>query len=181
MSALSDHAMAQATQRWVVDAARSTVEFQVKGFWGLSTVVGNFSRFDGSFTVGPEGRAVELVIDAASLDTGNRRRDEHLRSSDFFDVESHPEVRFTARDVTDAGNATLRVRGELEVAGRSVPLAFEAAVRELESELEVEVTTPVDHRLFGMTWSPLGMVRSPSALHVKARLAPRRDLLVEAA
>ena len=167
---VSDQATTQATQRWVVDPEESTVEFRVRSFWGLTTVVGHFSRFDGSYTVGPDGRAVELIIDAESLDTRNRRRDEHLRSNDFFDVDAHPHVRFTANDVTDAGNGTLRVRGELEAAGRKVLLSLEAPVRRLDGELEVEATTLVDQRLLGMTFSPLGMLRSPSALRVKARL-----------
>ena len=170
MSVLSDQETRTATRRWVLDPARSTVEFRVTNYWGLSTVVGHFTRFDGSYTVGPDERAVELIVEAPSLDTGNRRRDEHLRSSTFFDVESHPHVRFTANDVTGAGNGTLRVRGELEAAGRKVPLSFEAAVRVLDGELEAEATTLVDHRLLGMTFSPLGAVRSPSTLHVKARL-----------
>ena len=170
MSVLRDHATTPATQRWVVDPARSTVEFRVRNFWGLTTVVGHFSRFHGFYTVGADRRAVELIVDARSLDTGNRRRDEHLRSSDFFDVEQHPHVRFTANDVAEVGNGALRVGGELEAAGRKVPLSFEAPVRELDGELDAEATTPVDHRLFGMTWSPLGMLRSPSTLHVKARL-----------
>ncbi|HWT23385.1 MAG TPA: YceI family protein [Solirubrobacteraceae bacterium] len=168
MSLLSE----QATQRWVVDPARSTVEFRVPNLWGLATVAGRFSRFDGSYTDGPDGRAVELVVDAASLDTGNRRRDEHLRSSTFFDVEPHPHIRFSANDVTDAGKGALRMRGELEVAGKSVPLLVEARVRELPGALEVETTALVDQRRFGMTFSPLAMVRSPSTLHVKARLTP---------
>lgn len=170
MTALSDQATTQATQRWVVDPAQSTVEFRVENFWGLTTVVGHFSRFDGAYTVGPDGRAVELMVDAASLDTGNRRRDEHLRSSAFFDVERHPRVRFTANDVTHAGIGALRVRGELEAAGTKVPLSFKARVREVGGELEAEATALVDQRLFGMTYSPLGMLRSPSTLHVKARL-----------
>ena len=62
------------------------------------------------------------------------------------------------------------MRGELEVAGAKVPLSLEATVRELDGALEVEATTAVDQRDFGMTWSPLGMVRSPTTLHVKARL-----------
>ena len=95
MRVLSDQATTQTTERWVVDPARSTVEFRVRNFWGLTTIVGHFSRFDGSYTVGTDGRAVELIVDAGSLDTGNRRRDEHLRSSDFFDVEPLPHVRFT--------------------------------------------------------------------------------------
>ena len=126
MSALSEQATTQTTRRWVLDPARSTVEFRVKHLWGLATVEGHFSRFDGSYTVGPDRREVELIVDAGSLDTGNPRRDEHLRSNAFFDVERSPQVRFTAGDVTGAGNGTLRVRGELEAAGRKVPLAFEA-------------------------------------------------------
>lgn len=166
MSAASE----QATQRWVAEPARSTIEFRVRNFWGLSTVVGRFSRFDGSFTFGPDGRAVELIVDAGSLESGNPRRDEHLRSDAFFDAEQHPHVRFTADDVTDAGNGTLRVRGELEAAGRKVPLSLEAQMRDLDGELEIKATALVDQRLFGMTWSPLAMVRSPSTLRVKARL-----------
>jgi polyisoprenoid-binding protein YceI/ketosteroid isomerase-like protein len=171
MTVSSDHETMHKTQRWVIDPARSTVEFRVKNLWGLTTVVGRFSRFDGSYTVCPDGRAVELIVDAESLDTRNRRRDAHLRSSDFFDVESHPHVRFMANDISDAGNGTLRVQGALEAAGKKVPLSFEAAVREVDGQLEVEATTLVDQRLLGMTRSLLGMLRSPSALHVKARLA----------
>jgi polyisoprenoid-binding protein YceI len=172
MSALSDATPVGATQEWVIDPTRSTVEFRARGFWGLATVVGRFLRFDGSYTVGAAGQGVELVVEARSLGTGNRRRDEHLRSSDFFSVERHPHVRFTAKDVMKADNGTLRVRGELEAAGRKIPLSFEASMRELDGELEVEATTLVDHRLFGMTWSPLGMIRSPSTVHVRARLTP---------
>jgi polyisoprenoid-binding protein YceI len=162
-----------ATQQWAIDPARSTVEFRVKNLWGLTTVVGRFSRFDGSYTVGPTGRAVELTVDAESLQTGNHRRDEHLRSNDFFDVERHPRVRFTANDVTDTGDGALRVHGDLEAAGNKVPLSLEATVRRLDDELEVEATTTIDHRLLGMTWSPLGTLRSPSALRIKARLTSR--------
>jgi polyisoprenoid-binding protein YceI len=172
MRVLSEQETTPATRRWVVDPARSTVGFRVRNYWGLTTVVGHFTRFDGSYTVGPDERAVELIVDAGSLDTGIQRRDEHLRSSTFFDVEAHPHVRFTANDVTGAGNGKLRVRGELEAAGRKVSLSFEARVRVLEGELEAEATTLVDHRLLGLTFSPLGAVRSPSTVHVKARLTP---------
>jgi polyisoprenoid-binding protein YceI len=178
MSAFRYRETTQQMQRWVIDPARSTVEFRVRNFWGLTTVVGHFSRFDGSYTVSADGRVVELIVDAGSLDTGNRRRDKHLRSSAFFDVEAHPHLRFRANNVADAGNGALRVRGELEAARRKVPLTFEAPVRELDDELEVEATTLVDHRVFGMTFSPLGMLRSPSTLHVKVRLtsmAPERQ------
>ena len=58
------------------------------------------------------------------------------------------------------------------MAGAKVPLSLEATLRELDGALEVEASTTVDQRDFGMTWSPLGMIRSPTTLHVKARLKP---------
>ena len=160
----------QATRRWVVDPERSTVEFRVPNLWGLASVAGQFTRFDGTYTIGPNERALELIVDADGLDTGNRRRDRHLRSRAFLDAEEHPHIRFAADDVEAAGD--LRVRGELEVAGAKVPLSLEATLCELDGALEVEASTTVDQRDFGMTWSPLGMIRSPTTLHVKARLKP---------
>jgi polyisoprenoid-binding protein YceI len=111
-----------------------------------------------------------------SVDTGNRFRDRHLRSADFFDGEAHPHVRFTANDIVDLGNGTLDVTGVLEAAGKRVPLAFDTASRELGQELEA--TTSVDHQMLGMTHSPLGMLRHEHAStrgksHTDVRLTTR--------
>lgn len=169
MSAMPNHKRTQAVNRWVVDPARSTLEFRVKNFWGLATVVGHFTRFAGSYTASADSPEIEVIVEAASLNTGNRKRDEHLRSNVFFNAEAHPQIRFAATEIADVGDGTLRVRGELEVAGKKVQLSFVARTRELDDALEVEATTLVDHRLFGMTWSPFRMVRSPTIVHVKAR------------
>ena len=160
----------RAIRQWTLEPARSTVEFKVRHFWGLITVSGHFDRFGGTYIVGPDSRQIELTIDADSLDTGNRQRDKHLRSADFFDVAAHPRTRFRSNSVVDAADGTLHVSGELEAAGKTVPLNFDAAVREIRDELGIEATTTVDHRLLGMIWSPLGTLRSPATLHVKARL-----------
>ena len=157
-------------REWRLDPARSTAEFRVKHFWGLITVTGHFDRFDGVYAVSANGGRIELTIDADSLDTGNPRRDRHLRSSEFFDAEEHPQTRFRSTSVVDAGKGRLHVDGTLEAAGKSVPLSLDATVRELDGALEIEATTTVDHRLFDMTWSPLGTLRSPATLHVRARL-----------
>ena len=73
----------------------------MKTFWGLLTVRGHFDRFSGSYEVGPDGATIELTIDADSLDTGNANRDKHLRSTDFFRVAEHPQVRFTSTRVRE--------------------------------------------------------------------------------
>src|SRR5262249_10946530 len=77
--------------RWRIDPARSSLAFQVPHFWGLTTVEGRFERYDGTLEISAQP-AVELRIDAASLDTKRTARDKHLRSADFFDVEKYPQV-----------------------------------------------------------------------------------------
>jgi polyisoprenoid-binding protein YceI len=159
-----------APARWAMDSERTSVEFAVKTFWGLVTVRGRFDRFDGSYEVGPDGTKIELTIDSDSLDTGNRTRDKHLRSTDFFQVTEHPYVRFTSTRVHDLGGGILHVVGRLEAAGNVALLEFPATVRRVDDALEVEATTTVDHRRFGMSSGQLGMIRPPATLHVKARL-----------
>jgi polyisoprenoid-binding protein YceI len=156
---------------WTIDADDTAVEFAVKTFWGLGTVHGRFDRFGGSYEVGPEGPKIELIVDADSLDTGNRTRDRHLRSDAFFDVDGHPLVRFTSTRVHHVSDGILHVAGHLEAAGSSAWLEFPATVRETKHGLEVEATTTVDQQELGMSRGQFRMIRSPATLHVKARLS----------
>jgi polyisoprenoid-binding protein YceI len=159
-----------ASGRWPVESDGSFAHFAVKTFWGLVTVRGGFQRFDGSYEVDPHGASIEMVIDADSIDTGNEKRDGHLRSADFFGIAEHPQVRFTSTSVRDAGDGLLQVEGHLEAAGRVVPLQFDAALRKVDDELQLEATTAIDPRDFGMHRGLLAMIRPPARLHVKARL-----------
>ena len=170
MTAIDIEQRAIAPARWAIDSEHSSVEFAVKTFWGLATVRGRFDRFEGSYEVGPDGTKIELTIDAESLDTGNRTRDKHLRSTDFFRVTEHPYVRFTSTNVHDLGGGMLHVVGRLEAAGDAVLLEFPATVRRIDDALEVEATTTADHRRFGMSSGHLGMIPPPATLYVKARL-----------
>jgi|ERR1700677_368278 len=157
-----------ATGTWRVDPARSSVEFHVRHFYGLMTVKGHFERYEGILDLGSES-AVALTVDATSLDTKNAKRDEHLRSADFFDVEQHPQVRFLSDSAILEGD-TLKVRGQLHAAGTHVPLELDGKVRVVDGELEIEAVTHADHRQLGMTWSPLGILRTPSKLIVRGCL-----------
>jgi hypothetical protein len=65
------------------------------------------------------------------------------------------------------------VPGQLHAAGRQIPLALDATVREVDGELEIEAVTEADHRELGMTWSPLGILRAPTKLIVRGRLLRR--------
>ena len=157
-------------EEWTTDPGRTTVEFEVEHFWGLHAVRGRFQSFSGAYVVGPGGSAIELTIDAASVDTGCAARDRHLRSAEFFHAEEHPQVRFTSTRITGLGGGRVRVAGELEAAGRRVPLAFDASVRLTDADLEFEATATVDQSRFGMAEGPLRNVRRPATVRVKTRL-----------
>lgn len=160
--------------RWRLDPSASSAQFQVPHFWGLVTVKGHFERLDGRVEINDGGQIrMMLTIDATSLRTGIGKRDKHLRSADFFDTQSHPEVRFQSTSVSDLGEDRLRVEGQLEVAGGRVTLKLDPAFHQTDDQLDIEASTTVDQRLLGMTWSPLGMTKTPTTLTVHARL--RRD------
>ena len=159
---------------WRLDPARSSVEFHVPHFYGLVTVHGHFDRYQGTLNMSARP-AVELVIDADSLDTKQKQRDKHLRSADFFDVENHPQLRFASDTATLDGN-TLRVAGELHAAGMHIPLQLDATVTPIGEELEIDASALADHRELGMRWSPLGIMRAPSKLIVRGRLVRSEDL-----
>lgn len=153
---------------WLLDPARSRVEFRVPNFWGLAKVKGHFERYEGRLDLRATP-AAQLLIDAASLQTGNRRRDEHLRSSDFFAVEQHPQVRFTS-ETAQLDGQTLVARGPLEAAGKSLPVDLRATISVVAGEPVIEAQTTVDRGDFGMTWNRLGMIGASSTLLVKGNL-----------
>jgi polyisoprenoid-binding protein YceI len=156
------------TGEWRLDPARSSVEFRVRSIYGLVTVKGGFTRYRGTLDLAASP-AIELVIEADSVDTGNAKRDEHLRSADFFDAAEQPQLRFLAGAATLDGE-TLATQGVLHAAGGRVPLNLTATVRPVGDEFEIEAKAVVDQRELGMTWSPLGMVRAPAKLLVRGRL-----------
>ncbi|MGZ4216885.1 MAG: YceI family protein [Solirubrobacteraceae bacterium] len=155
---------------WQLDPQRSSVEFRAKSIWGLAAVKGHFDDYEGHLDLSADP-AIELTIDAASLETGNRKRDEHLRSADFFDVENHPRVRFVSDSVELQGD-TLKVHGRLSARDRSIPVELAAEVHEADGELQIEAATTAPHRELGMTYSPIGMIPPRSKLFVKAHLIP---------
>ena len=161
--------------RWSLDSDGSSVGFTVKTMWGLIPVRGRFDRFAGSYEVGRNGTTIELTIDADSIDTGNAKRDEHLRSPDFFDVGEHAQVRFRSTRVDAVGDEILHVVGNLEVAGIAEPLEFAVTVQPAGDGLALEARTTVDQRRFGMSSGLLGMIRRPATLHVDALLKHDAD------
>jgi polyisoprenoid-binding protein YceI len=153
---------------WRLDPSQSYIGFGARHFFGLKTVTGSFSRYQGTLDLRVKP-AVQLTVEASSLDTGNAKRDRHLRSSDFFDTDRHPQIIFISDEVAAEGEV-LRISGHLHVAGRVIALTADAAVLRAGGGFVVEAVTHVDQRALGMTWSPLGMLRAPSRLTVQASL-----------
>jgi polyisoprenoid-binding protein YceI len=157
---------------WRLDPDRSTIGFEAPHYWGLGTVRGKFTRYAGTLELGARP-AIELTIDAGSLQTGNSRRDRHLRSADFFMVDRHPYVRFVSDSARLVGDM-LRVRGQLLARGAELEVEVDAAVapNAAGDEYELSASTFVMHRWLGMTWNPLGITRPYSRLIVSGALMP---------
>lgn len=111
---------------WKIDLSHSAVEFSVRHLVGK--VRGQFKSFAGEITVGedPLASSVEASIDLASVDTGDEKRDAHLRSPEFFDVENNPTMSFRSTDIRTEGDG-YTVVGDLSLRGvtRSVELDLE--------------------------------------------------------
>ena len=108
-----------AAEQWNIDPAHSGAYFVVRHMV-VSKVRGAFTRWNGTLTVDeerPENSRVEVHIDAASVDTRDPKRDAHLRSADFFDVERFPEVTFRSTRVASRGSDRLQVIGDLTIHG----------------------------------------------------------------
>ena len=108
------------TMAWKVDAPHTAVTFDVKHFF--TPVKGQFNDFDIELTYDPEmpeNSTVRVRIPVASIDTGNERRDSHLRSGDFFEAERFPDITFHSESVTRVSDTELLVRGPLSIKGET--------------------------------------------------------------
>jgi polyisoprenoid-binding protein YceI len=155
---------------WSLDAAHSSASFRHKSIWGLVTVHGTFSDLAGSAEILPDGSARgRLDIGAASLDTKNAKRDKHLKSTDFFNVETHPRIIVDVRRATRAGD-TVTAAGELTAGGVTRPLDFTATVTEATADaVTLRAEIKVDRASFDMTWNQLGMLTGLATVTVVAR------------
>jgi polyisoprenoid-binding protein YceI len=154
---------------WTLDAARSEIGLKSKSVWGLASVKGVFREVTGSGTVSATGDVAGTVtVAAASVDTKMKKRDDHLRSADFFDVANTPDITFTAEQVTPSG-ADVTVAGTLTVAGRTRPASFTARVSVPEAgQVDLDGELQVNRSDFGLTWNQLGASSMHNTITVHA-------------
>ena len=155
---------APAVRTWTIDAAHTTVEFAVKHMM-FTTVRGRFKTFGGTITIdeaNPDRSKVEVNIDASSIDTGVTDRDAHLRSADFLDVATHPQITFRSTKVEGAHRQAgdrFKVTGELSIRGKSIPVTLDASFEGSgkdpwgNEKAGFSAKTEIDRREWGLTWN----------------------------
>src|SRR5262249_23127006 len=116
---------AAANETYKFDQSRSTIGFSVHQY--LGTTHGKFTKFDGKIEIDrehPEHSSVTARIDVHSIDTGIVKRDNHLRSPEFFDVEKYPEIAFKSRSVRQIGAQEGDIVGDLTMHGVTKPITL---------------------------------------------------------
>lgn len=132
---------------WVVDPVHSRIGFAVKHL-GINTVRGRFDDFEGTLelTDGFGTAIVTGVIEAASVDTRFAMRDEHLRSPDFFDVESHPKISFVSTAIAPIGGERFEPSGEITIRGVTKTIVLEGDARHCDRSVRQRTRWTECHR-----------------------------------
>jgi len=153
---------------WTLDTARSEVRLKSRSMWGLAPVKGVFREVTGNGKVSADGDVTgTITVAARSVDTKNKKRDEHLRSADFFDVANHPDITFTV-DGIKPGNGGVRVTGSLAVRGRTRPVSFDAMISSADGETWLDGEVQVNRADFGLIWNQMGMASMRNTITVHA-------------
>lgn len=151
-----------AATKFDVDSAHSNVDFTIKHL--MSQVRGSFSDFSGEFSFdekkGADLKDVKFTIKAASVSTANAKRDEHLRSPDFFDVEKNKDITFVGKKVTSSGKNKFKVEGDLTLHGVTKPATFDVQYSGSTTHpftgkpaLGFTATTKINRKDYGMVWN----------------------------
>jgi polyisoprenoid-binding protein YceI len=146
--------------RWTVDPRHSAVEFAVKHLM-IATIKGRFREFEGAMEV--QGATGDVrghgVVKVESIDTAEPTRDDHLLSSDFFDVERFPEIRFTVREVEPIEEGRYRVHGAVRIRGVRRELTLDAIVSGPardpwgDERLALDLSGVLNRKDFGLRWN----------------------------
>jgi polyisoprenoid-binding protein YceI len=158
---------------WEIEPNAGHLRFQARGMFGLATVKGTFGTYDGELVADHAGASGELRIHASALDTGNNKRDTHLRSPDFFDVETHPTVTFTLTDIAATVDGALQAAGTLKIRDNTLALTTPLTVEIQGDKLHLRTTISVDRAAAGLGWSKMGMIKGPAHLDAHVVLSQR--------
>jgi polyisoprenoid-binding protein YceI len=154
----------QTTTTWNIDAAHSQAAFVVKHMM-ITKVRGRFSALEGTIQLNeedPSGSAVDVTLDASSIDTRNEDRDAHLRSGDFLDVETYPELTFESTAVEGLRlepGSEFRIHGRLTIRGVTREIALDAVFEGSGTDpwggerVSFSADAAIDRRKYGLEWN----------------------------
>jgi polyisoprenoid-binding protein YceI len=149
------------TGTYNVDPSHSRVEFSVKHL-GIANVKGTFGSFEGQLVIENGDLATATAtgsVDVATVDTNEPDRDTHLRSADFFDVETYPKMTFVSTSITPDGGDEFVIEGELTLHGVTQPITLKAEVQGTETDpwgnerVGLEITGRLDRSDYGMKFN----------------------------
>jgi len=147
---------------WTIDPDHSNIGFKVRHLM-VSNVKGSFDKYTGVVEINDKDitkSKVEVSIDTNSINTNVQKRDEHLRSADFFDVAKYPTMTFVSKKVATAGKDKLKVTGDLTLHGitKQVVLDVEGPTKESKDpwgniRKGASATTKINRKDFGLVWN----------------------------
>jgi polyisoprenoid-binding protein YceI len=143
-----------------IDPVHSRVGFAVRHL-GIATVRGHFGSFEGSFAIGDELDSAKVYgsVEAASVDTQEQQRDDHLRSADFFDVERFPRIEFESKEIRPLDEDSFEIVGDLTMHGVTREISLSAEILGTESDpwgnerVGVEARGELNRKDYGMTFN----------------------------
>ena len=149
-----------ATGTWVIDKSHSSLDFVAKHLM-VTKVRGTFGGFEGTIVIGdgPEDSSAEALIEVASLTTGDEKRDGHLHSPDFLDVENHPKMTFKTTKIESTGSGEGLVTGDLTIKGISHPVTLKTTFDGIAQDpwggerAAFSAVGEIDREKWGMTWN----------------------------
>jgi len=155
---------------WRLVPERSAITFAIKNMWGLLRVRGRFTEFAGQGGLTGDGAVSgRLDIAAASLDTGIGRRDTHLRSADFFDVDRFPQISVVIAALRPRAGKAAELRADFTIKGVTAPLTLPVTISELDDDsIRFAGQTPVDRQQFGLGWNKFGMIADTATAAAEA-------------
>jgi polyisoprenoid-binding protein YceI len=148
------------TGTWTVDPTHSNVEFSVKHL-GIATVKGVFREFAGTLVIGEDlaSATASGVVQVASVDTNEPQRDEHLRSPDFFDAATYPELSFASSAIRPVDDEVFEIDAELTMHGVTNPITLTAEIQGFEQDpwgndrVGLEISGSLKRGEYGMTFN----------------------------
>jgi polyisoprenoid-binding protein YceI len=156
-------ATASLTGQYVIDEANTRIGFAAR-YAMVTTVRGGFTEFHGTARLDgadPARSSISVTMNTASLNTGQNQRDDHLRSPDFLDVETFPEIGFQSTGVEPTDDGHYLVHGDLTICGVTRPVSIDMAFTgsstdHLQHELAgFEGSTTISRADFGLTWNAI--------------------------